>query len=141
MHTLVYRRIGSTCLSGIEMDLGGHRSSRKGAKLSSCIADNTSFSRGSLLAADLLPRLVYIPSGANPADRPSRGFRNRPARKSHEKGRSVAQLNCHLRHIIETARIAKHWVESKASRYSSFSVSSLTLSQRIPGMQRAIPLS
>ena len=33
------------------------------------------------LACDILPSLVYIPSESNPADRPSRGYRNKPVRR------------------------------------------------------------
>ena len=66
------------------------------------------------LAADLLPRLVYIPSEANLADRPSRGQRNRPpvrpARKSHNKSRSFSRLTHHLERIVKAARIIQRWV-------------------------------
>ena len=48
------------------------------------------------LAADILPRIVYIPSEANPADAPSRGKRHlyklRPVRRSAGKSRSQLRL-------------------------------------------------
>jgi len=63
-----------------------------------CIAAHT-------LAADVLPRLVYIPSESNPADEPSRGKRKppsaRPVRKRTKQSRRGTRLE---RYLIELGR-------------------------------------
>ena len=57
-----------------------------------------------IFAADILPRIVYIPSESNPADRPSRGKTRRPpqyrpVRKSTGKSRGVQKLEAHLENV------------------------------------------
>ncbi|CAE7547923.1 unnamed protein product [Symbiodinium natans] len=66
------------------------------------------------LASDLLPRLVYIPSESNPADKPSRGLRNRPSRrpvrKSGGKTRARQSLLRSLDRLVEAENIIKRWM-------------------------------
>lgn len=66
------------------------------------------------LAADILPRLIYIPSESNPADKPSRGKRNfphgaRPVRKTTGKSRVVRRLEAHIGRVQRAWNIMKYW--------------------------------
>ena len=66
------------------------------------------------LASDILPRLVYIPSESNPADKPSRGLRNRPSgrpvRKSGGKTRVQQRLHQNLERLGKAESIIKRWI-------------------------------
>ena len=67
------------------------------------------------LAADFLPRLIYIPSESNPADRPSRGRRNfsqgfRPIRKTTGKTRALRRLEAHVADIERAWSIMERWM-------------------------------
>lgn len=67
------------------------------------------------LACDLLPRLVYIPSESNPADKPSRGCRNRPARRparvSCGKTRAQAKLEARLADYVRASELMRRWMK------------------------------
>ncbi|CAE7263216.1 unnamed protein product, partial [Symbiodinium necroappetens] len=62
------------------------------------------------LAADLLPRIVYIPSESNPADGPSRGkrpFGARPLRNGFGKRCSQKQLEVRVGSLVRLAKLSK----------------------------------
>ena len=85
------------------------RSSARG--LRTCLRNAAAHS----LAADLLPRIIYIPSESNPADRPSRGRprhppSSRPVRKTSGKTRQLAKLESYVASIAKAAKILKSWM-------------------------------
>ena len=90
------------------------------------------------MAANVLPRIVYIPSESNPADAPSRGERaapsTRPKFRSQTTRSRSSKVDCRLRRLQEDASWVTEWLSQHGllGQSSSESSSGASASDHLP---------